>query len=427
MNVLVITRGSWNNNNNTGNTMSNLFADIKEWNIYNLYFRSEKPDNKICKATYQISEQQLIKNIFSREPSGNELLVGGSDDKERKVEETIYNSSKKSQSRVLWFARELIWTLGTWKNEQLLQFLEKVEVDVIFMPVFGCYYPHKVLRYIKGVTNAKVVLFHADDNYTLKQFSLSPIYWIYRLGLRRWVKNSVRISDLNYCISEMQVKEYQGAFGKSCKLLYKGHDFTESNGSEKASTDVLQFVYTGNISAGRWKTLSLIGRALEKINQNQLKAQLVIYTATPMTRKMKESLSYKSIVMKGSVQADRIPDIQENADVLVHVESFELKHKLEVRMSFSTKIVDYLGQKKCILAVGPEDVASINYFLKNDAAVVATELNDIEKQIEKLIEDKKILTVYSAKAWECGKKNHQNSVLKERFVKDMENVFNIRG
>ncbi len=401
--------------------MTNLFMNLHGSEIHNLYFRSEKSQNDICKTIFQISEQQLIKNIFSHKPTGRVVYTDILDPDEIAKEETLYSQSKKSNLRLLWFIRELIWDRGNWKTEALVQYLHDINVDIIFMPVFGCYYPHKVLKFIKEQTNAKIVLFHADDNYSLKQFSFSPLYWLYRFGLRRWVRNSVKMAAINYCISRIQIAEYQKAFRKPCKLLYKGIEQRQYTGYSEH--EQLQLVFTGNISSGRWKTLAIIGRVLQKMNKTGTLAQLIIYTATPMTKKMKQALLIEdTIQMMGHVPAASIPIIQKNADVLIHVESFALKDKLEVRMSFSTKIVDYLAHGRCIFAVGPTDVASIDYLKKNDAAVIATSDDEVIEKLTAFIRNPELRLEYAEKAWKCGQRNHDKTVIQERFYNDLTDL-----
>ena len=65
----------------------------------------------------------------------------------------------------------------------------------------------------------------------------------------------------------------------------------------------------------------------------------------------------ESVIWRGPVPASDVERIQSDSDVLVHVESLSKFESLEVRLSFSTKIVDYLMRKKCILAVGNKEVA----------------------------------------------------------------------
>lgn len=424
MKVLVITRGSWNPNNNIGNTVETFFNGFPNCEIHNLYFRSEIPGTSICKTIYQISEQSLIKNFFSGRETGHIITQDTIDTSETICEEALYNSLKKLNFSVLWFIRELIWTFGHWKKN-LENYLRQMGFDMVFMPVFGCWYPHKVLAFIVKSTKANVILFHADDNYSLKQFSLSPLYWIYRFRLRHWVRKSVSISCANYCISSLQANEYQRVFHVPFELLCKWADFSGELQQIKKPEKPFQLVFTGNISSGRWKTLMWIGESLDRINQDEIKAQLLIYTSTPLTEKMNRCLTEKkSILMMGCVPASKISQIQKNADVLVHVESFSLKDKLEVRLSFSTKIVDYLSRGRCILAVGPADVASIDFFIQNDAGIVVTQKKMIEEALLRMLNDSDTLTYYARKAWEAGKRNYNEAELKQNFFERINSLIN---
>jgi hypothetical protein len=424
MNILVITRGAWRNDDNTGSTMTNLFSDFPTGtNIYNIYLRSDSPDNKVCKSTFQISEMALFSSILTRKQIGRKVHINNESqnpDNGEIKEKLLYDKAKILNWRIMWFGREIIWIFGNWKNNHLQKYLLEISPDIIFMPVFGCYYPHKVLSHIYELTKAKVVLFHADDNYTLKQFSLDPIYWAYRFGLRRWVRKSVRISSINYVISDIQKREYEKAFSKSCKLLTKGKDFSASAPIKDFYNSPLTIVYTGNIGDGRWRSLALVGKALDEINKENIKANLYIYTLSSITPKMRKELySLKSIIDMGGVSADKIPSIQKDADVLLHVEPVDLRGKLQCRQSFSTKIVDYFHSARCIFAVGTPDVASIDYLIKNNAAVVATTEQEIFNRLVEIITKPEMIVDYAQKAWNCGKRNHQIDTTQQGLYEDL--------
>jgi hypothetical protein len=123
----------------------------------------------------------------------------------------------------------------------------------------------------------------------------------------------------------------------------------------------------------------------------------------------------------GRVSADKIPEIQSDADVLVHVESFRFKERLLVHQSFSTKIVDHFVMARATFAVGATDVASIDYLLNRDAAVVAASRDDIEPKLRMLLGDDKMINEYALKGFNCGKENHDinyiQKMLREHFEK----------
>ena len=61
-----------------------------------------------------------------------------------------------------------------------------------------------------------------------------------------------------------------------------------------------------------------------------------------------------------------IQRILQYADVVVFAEALEGKEANIAKLSFSTKITDYISNGKCVLAIGKRYIAPIDYFLKYD-------------------------------------------------------------
>lgn len=420
MRVLVITRAPWRDDNNTGNTCSNFFEGVENVEFYSMCLRDQAPNNKIAIKNFSISEGQLIQNLkkgtkVGRITETNEKTTSNAELAEQKT----YDRAKKAGSFFLMFCREMLWSVGRWKNENLVSYIKEVSPDVIFMPVFNCFYPHKVLNFIAKYTDAKIILFHADDNYTLKQYSLSPLFWLHRFGLRKWVRKSVKLSSVNYVISELQKQEYEKAFHKPCKLLTKFADFSIPPETKAEYNTPLQLVFTGNVLMGRWKSLAMITNVLQKINQNGTKAELRIYTANALTDEMRNALEIAgSSYIMGCVPAAEIANIQQEADILVHAEGMNLRSKLMVRQSFSTKIVDYFKSARPILAVGPRDVASFQHLIQNDCAIVASSEDELEKQLSEVLADTSALTAIAKKGYLCGAQYHDEAKTRAMLAED---------
>lgn len=417
MRILAISRAPWRNDNSIGNTFTDLFKELSDAEVYSLCMREQPPQNDIAKRHFYISEKQMVKRLTGKKNAvGQENSPQSADDGSEKK---VYDAAKKHPNTLMLVMRELLWDIGGWKNDRLRQYIEKVQPDILFFPVFGCYYPHKVLRYIRSLTDARVVLFHADDNYTLKQFSLSPFYWLYRFGLRKWVRRSVSIADLQYCISDVQKADYDKAFGCACKLLTKSADFSGAPPVKNKYGDPLQLVFTGNININRWKSLAMLVDVLERINSDGVKAQLRIYTATPLTKAMQTALSRNGTsFLMGSVPSTEIPHIQSEADILVHAEGTDLKNRLTVRQSFSTKIVDYLKAARPIVAVGPKEVASIKHLLDNNCAIVADNEQELYEKLSAALEDVQQLQRYAGLAYLCGRVHHDRKQQKAMLQQD---------
>lgn len=415
--ILVISRGAWNNNNSIGNTLNNFFASADGCEFHNVYLRSELPGDNPCQTIYQITESGLIRSLKTFDQTGG-VLTSEPSEVEAKREEKLYSSYQNKNLYSLWFARDVLWYIGRWRKK-LRQYVREIKPDIIFMPVFGCVYAHRLLKIIQEESNAKVVLFHADDHYTLNHVNLSPLYWLYRFWLRKWIRHSVRLSSINYCISDLQISDYNKCFKTQCKLLQKFGDFSGDMPASMIKKPV-NIVFTGNMECGRWKSLAKIAEAVHSINNtNSIICIFDIYTATKLTTNELRLFENKNgVYLKGFVQSNEIPHIQSNADILVHVESFEKSDKLKVRQSFSTKIVDYLSKGKCILAVGPSDVASIQYFEKYDSGFVINNPANVFLRLQELINNESLMKEYARKAWDCGYKNNDRHK-RDEFIREI--------
>ena len=236
--------------------------------------------------------------------------------------------------------QNLVWRIGRWKSPELKKFVEEFNPDIVFTVLFGSPFLNRLILHVTSLSNKKLVLYAWDNNYSLKQFMLSPLRWINHFINRNSMRKVAKKAELFYVISNVQKTDYEKAFKKDCKVLTKAADFSEKPSLKTVYSKPLQLVYTGNIALNRWKTLSEIANVLENINKDGVKAQLRIYTGNSLTDKMNKALNRgESSFVMGSVSADEVLKIQNEADMLVHVESKDLKNRLLVRQSFSTKIV----------------------------------------------------------------------------------------
>jgi len=151
---------------------------------------------------------------------------------------------------------------------------------------------------------------------------------------------------------------------------------------------------------------------------------LYIYTATPISKEIKRELAAKSIVLNGPISYKKVLKVQSETDVLIHVESFDKKYAYLVRQSFSTKIVDYFQASKCIFAVGKPYVASIDYLIQKDAAIVAINEIEIFEKLNAISKDVSLIEKYALKSWNCGVENHDIKKIQSNLVKDIQALLN---
>lgn len=405
MKILVLSISPWRDDNSVGNTLSNIFKNFPNAEFANIYLKPGKPDNDICFQYYQINEKMLLQRKM-----GEYFALKENEETEHAVvmsqqESVIYDFFRKKRYTILFLLREFIWKYF-WKASQGLDvFLQNFKPDIIFLLLNNTVYSNKLAMHVKKKTNIPMVAYAWDDVYSYQ--GKNPLKFFYQMLIRKAIREVVRECSHLYAISTIQKQEYSTIFRKPCKLLWKGMSF-EQKPFVGEKTAPLKMVYTGNVSGGRWEVLAEIGKALNKINMQGKKAELYIYTLTPMTKKMRKGLSIpNTLYLCGGVSSDKIEKIQNAADILVHVESFRKKYTVGLRQSFSTKLVDYMARGKCIFAVGPSNVASIDYLKNNDAAVVADSNQTIMDNLLKICEETKWVEKYSEKSWQCGKRNHQ--------------------
>lgn len=423
MKILVLSSTPWSNDNSFGNSFSNIFEGIEGIEVANIACRPGKPTSYLVKRYFQITEKALLKNLKNTSfPTGKEIEIKTDENTDSSYTENIKGRTFARQKRwqILFWMRDLFWSVGRWKSQQLIHFIDDFKPDIIFQPVYYSSYLNDIVHFIKKHTNVPMVGYISDDNYTLKQFSLSPLYWIDRLFKRRKVKRTIEQCELLYVISDIQKQEYEKIFTPPCKVLTKCADFSDERKPVfKEPDDVLKMVYAGNISQGRYEILAELAKTTEKLNKNGKCFQLDIYTLTPLKTKQMEALSTESVHLHPAVSYSEIREIQKNSDILLHCEGFSLKEKLAVHQSFSTKIVDYLETNRCILAIGDDYCASIKYFIDNDCGAVVTSKNEIKSCLLKLCDNHDLLKQYADNAWEIGKKNHSHTKIKQMVKNDL--------
>lgn len=420
MRILFVSASPLKKEISIGNTFLNLFEDAEGVMLASICTRAGSPEPPVS-ACMCVSEKMLIENLFRKTPVGRTVEV-----KENRETITQFQNSsvlkfvKKHRWTAFFWLQELIWKLGHWRSPELVKFISDFQPDVIFTIFSDSVYLHKLILFSKSVSRAKLVLYAWDDYYTMKRFMLSPLRWIKHFIDRASMRELAEKADLFYVISEIQKKDYEICLHKACKVLTKGADFTASPDIKDKYNTPIQLVFTGNIGLNRWKSLKMIADVLENVNKDGIRAQLRIYTATPLTKKMEKALARgESSFLMGGVSASEIPGIQKNADMLVHVEAFDVANRLRVRQSFSTKIVDYLKAARPILAVGPKNVASIDHLLRNDCAIVADNKAELAQKLGHALEHLSELSEIVEKAYECGRKYHNKQDIQAMLMQDL--------
>ncbi len=423
MNILVVSGAPWDENNSFGNTYTSIFKDIEDLHFGNIFCKAGTLNNSFNMEGFQITEKSIIKNLFNpRYPTGRKVSSKKVNN-ENSANFKHYDTARKLRWGFFFTIRELIWIVGKWKTKELRDYIKEFNPDIMFIPIYHATYLNRVAQYVCKVANVPIIGYVSDDVYTLKQFSLSPFFWIKRILARTHIKKTVEKCELLYTVSKVQKKEYENIFALPCKILTKYSDFSDYLKPEfKEPEDIIKMTYAGNISNGRYEIISNLAMSVEKLNENGKKFELDIYTTSILKDKQKKKLLTESVHLHPPVSYNEIREIQKKSDILVHAEAFNLQEKLAVHQSFSTKIVDYLETNRCILAIGSDYCASIQYFIDNECGAVAKSFDEIETRLRELYENRNLFKYYADKAWESGKCNHNKADMQKMIIEDLKGV-----
>jgi hypothetical protein len=426
--VLVSSVTSWNDAVGA-DTYSTLFAGHETDSLANLYIREETPNSQVCKRYFKISESRVIRSVLNRriatgkELRGANLVPDEADVVAQQDTATRYKEHRRKRSWVLLYARETLWKLGRWKTPELDAFLDDFKPEVVLFGMEGYIHFNRINRYIIKRTGARAIGYFYDDNFTYKQHPWSPGYRIYRFFQRRDLKKTARRCSAFFAISPKMKAECDGFFGIESVLLTKPIEPCVDAWVPYTPGDPVRMLYTGNLLYGRLSTLYLLSDALEIVNADGVRLVLDVYTTTDLTEAETGPLD-DAVRVHPAVPQGKVLVIQRQADVLLFMEDVVGSHRNVARLSFSTKITDYLAAGRAVFAVAGPDVAPLEYLKAEDAALCASSREEIARQLMRMAADPSVIVDYGRRAFECGQRNHDARAVKRCLYDTIGAVLN---
>lgn len=409
MKILMLSQYPWKKENSFGNTYSNIFGKIEGIEIAHIYLMDGRPDyEQVVTRYYQIPEKEVMRTCLKPwkkyKGAGHSVSIDVFDDGyavdtsklETKSNNSLYERllgfGKRHHWNLMFFARELAWKIGKVDYEGLMKFIEDFKPDLFFLPFSNLYYTNRLALFIKNHYDVPMVMEMAMDHYSLKRVSYNPLFWLDRFGKRRMIRKLSNKSEKIYVISKRLKEELEGSLDIPCEVLYKIPDEKRSSTVYETINKPIRFLFTGNIYANRWRSLKLLADTLKETSAGKLD----IYTANPITAKINAALNIEGVSeIHKPVSQEKVIELQNEADVLVHAEAFDKANKLLVRCAISTKIMDYLSVGRTILAIGPSDIASIEYLNINHLAMIANSRAQLQNVLNSIVNNPDILLDYS--------------------------------
>ncbi len=220
---------------------------------------------------------------------------------------------------------------------------------------------------------------HFMDDWPSTIYRSSPLSFLLRPKLAEWLKRCLTRSPMRMAIGQCMAEEFEKRYGAPFLPFMNCIDDErlDRRVSEPPLRNIIRFTYVGGLHLNRWKSLCDVGLALKGLRSKGIMGELVIYGKVNAGTEMKRlSRLRPEVRLAGTIPASDVPAVQEDADCLVHVESFEPADRQYTRLSVSTKIPEYLASGRPIFGYGPCETASLRYVEETRCGRVVGQRND---------------------------------------------------
>lgn len=425
--ILVLSTDLWDDVSNGNNIQSNWFTGF-DAEFANIYLVPGKPNNRICSRYFQVTDAMMAKSFFEKKAgyafNWSPSKFDDSNEAATNVEQEnvgLYKKLRAHTGEWLRLTRDILWAYGRYDKKALKAFIDDFQPDIVFCPHLFSIKSRRIERIIRKMTNAPMIAFSGDAEASLNAINYNPLFWCRRLRDHLMYPAFVKKFAYYFTFSPRWCEMLTRKYGVPSEPLYKCIDGTSFE--EKPVNDVIRLVYAGSLYCNRWKTLSVIGDAMKEINKDGKRMEMFVYSQSSLNEEQRAALSEdKCIHFMGCVSPAELPKIYKEADIALHVESFDRKFMLETEHSFSTKLTDLMMSTCAILAICWNQNSGFQYIKQNDAAICLSSYEEVLPKLKEIVNDPSVITSYARKAADCGIKNHNRQKIHAQIRSVFEKV-----
>ena len=423
MNVLIISQPVLSYSNNMGKTLMAYFSAFPANNVSQFFLRQGEPTNTdVCENYYRFSDLDAVKSILNHKIRGTvfdktQIVPPVVDEPENIKLDDAYKLGAAHKAWML-LARDTIWKLSNWKNKKLLAWLDSMNPDIIFLAPGDGAFSYRLADEIARYLSKPLAVVCMDDYFINNRNKGELLGGIRQKLFMNVVNKTIQNATAIFTICDEMNKAYTNLFHKQCVTLHTSAD----NKSMVLKSDASRVSYIGNLSCGRYMTLLELGRAISEINDDTLTKVIDVYSGSKEAEYISPLKNAPGINFRGAIPAEQVPEVMSESVMVIHTESFDPAMKELVRFSVSTKIAESLMYGPCLLAYGPEGIASIDYLKENNAAYVISRPEDLEKGLEKILTNKELREQIVRNARALALKNHNADVNPRKVRKWLQEV-----
>lgn len=425
--VLVIDPTPFNRNRNNGILKSNLFQGWPTEHIAQVDYSNIQPAFDVCQHYWRLRKLDIVLGALGFPPMAelptpeNTLSKIYDPDIAFEYEDrpTIERILSVLDFRLRTTIGEAILRLPSVLSRPLRNWIDSFRPDVIFSVLSTGPIVRLVVK-VSRLYDIPIVPYFTDDwvNTLYEDFTLGRIL---RKSLLYWFHECLARSPIRLTPNNVMSSEYSRRYSGRFVSMHYPEEVRKPKDWELVSdisSRPLRFIYIGGLTPHRWVPLRQIGEALIDLRSKGLNGELLIYTFPSDIQKHESSLTLDPVMrVMGTAKPEVVGELQNEADVLVHVESFHPVYQNWTALSLSTKIPQYMMAGACILAYGPGGVASMRHLAGSGAAVTVDREDGMSLRlaITRLIQDANLRQSLGKKAHEFALMQHEAGKQRECF------------
>ena len=408
MRVLLISHNVFSETNNMGKTLLSYFRDYSPNEVAEFYIQEKEPKNAdVCNSYYRITDRDALKSVFG-------VKVGTTFRLEKRIQETAdvrtgaiesIRQYGRKRNAFVYTARNAVWAVSHWKTEKLVSWLKKFNPDVIFFMAGDYSFMFRITLEIQEMLQKPLVVCCVDDYFLFNRNENSAFG---RYQHRAYMKTVHEVMERASCIltiSDSMGAAYRELFRKPCFTL---HTSSGKRHSERADAPE-KIAYFGNLSYKRFEQLVQIGKTIKSLDLPNIRG-IDVYSGEKNPELLRDLTEDNGVCFHGEITAAEVGTCMDECLAIIHTESFDPQIQQMVRYSVSTKIADSLLNGPCLIAYGPEGIASIDYLIENHAAYVITRSEDLESGLKEILTNAALRAEIVKNARELAEKNHDEAV-----------------
>ena len=385
--ILVISHNPLSQHSNNGKTLAAVFKDWPVDCFAQLYFSGGLPESQKFNNFFRITDIGLLKSVLKfgyLNTCGSQVnaIKNVNDTLNLKQRNIFWQNLANKFTSVKRLLRDALFSSGLWNSEKLQSWTNNYAPEVIFLLGGDACFAFDIGLALASKYQIPLFVYITDD-YLPDTLKRSFIKLYLDKKLRNKYVEVFSVSAKKYVIGVEMAEVFAHRFQSEFFPLMNCVDFVKFEVSEaRQNKKILEVVYAGGLHLGRDLALCEFARVLIDVSESTgVLLILKIYSLDQPKREITKRFIALNIIFAGGALSTDLQIIFSKSDFLLHIESSNPDLIEKTKLSISTKIPEYLSVGVCLIAVGPEELASIKLIAVNGIGLIISNKLDIKKQL----------------------------------------------